>query len=557
LQSLDIDNINNGNINNDDGKDSNIELENFAKLKKKYPTNPIITYLNINSIRNKFNDLNVLLNENSDIINIAETKIDSSFPSRQFTMNGYKIPYRLDHTDKSGGLLTYIKSYIPSKLVTDFKFPCDIQILPIEINFRKCKWLLMSVYRPPRQDLKYFLSILDNALFSLYPKFENVIIIGDFNCSGNSNPLIDFVENNGLSNIMHKKTCFKSKSGSNIDLILTNRKTRLMQTNVLETGLSDHHLLVYTMLRTKFPQISARKIEYRCYKNFDENTFLYELSNNLSNSVSFCNFYEQFNSTLNKHAPVKTKFLRANNSPHVTKSLRKAIMNRSRLKNIANKSQSRVDWDRYRKQRNLVVKLNREAKATFFAETDSSMGKSFWKSYKNLFSDKATTGQERILLTDTKNFIKDDLEIVNIFNNYFVNITDSLTIPPIPKTTSSDTDPVINIIENFANHPSIINIKTKYQPSSFEFSNVTVEEVRKEVLALNPNKKVGDRIPIRILKLAINIYVDILTDYINEAIDRSINWQMLFRFIKEVLQQTKVIIGPSVFFLFFPKFLND
>ena len=39
-----------------------------------------------------------------------------------------------------------------------------------------------------------------------------------------------------------------------------------------------------------------------------------------------------FSKVLNKHAPLKTKFLRANNKPHLTKERRKAIMKRTRLK---------------------------------------------------------------------------------------------------------------------------------------------------------------------------------------------------------------------------------
>jgi len=63
----------------------------------------------------------------------------------------------------------------------------------------------------------------------------------------------------------------------------------------------------------------------------------------------------------------KKKFLRANNKPHVSKVLRKAIMQRSKLKNIANKSGKPEDMVRYRKQRNLVVSLNRQAKRDFLS----------------------------------------------------------------------------------------------------------------------------------------------------------------------------------------------
>ena len=44
----------------------------------------IFSYLNINSIRNKFGDLDKIVDGNIDILCRAETKSDESFPSNQF-----------------------------------------------------------------------------------------------------------------------------------------------------------------------------------------------------------------------------------------------------------------------------------------------------------------------------------------------------------------------------------------------------------------------------------------------------------------------------------------
>ena len=67
--------------------------------------NIIIGYINVNSIQSKFDDVNFLLNSKVDIY---ESKLDNSFPSEQFCMSGYNKPFRLDVSDKSGGLLVYI-----------------------------------------------------------------------------------------------------------------------------------------------------------------------------------------------------------------------------------------------------------------------------------------------------------------------------------------------------------------------------------------------------------------------------------------------------------------
>ena len=48
----------------------------------------LIAYLNINSIRNKIEFLRPMISETIDILVIAETKIDDTFPTSQFMIEG-------------------------------------------------------------------------------------------------------------------------------------------------------------------------------------------------------------------------------------------------------------------------------------------------------------------------------------------------------------------------------------------------------------------------------------------------------------------------------------
>ena len=56
----------------------------------------ILVHLNINSIRNKFEALKFIIDNNIDIFLISETKLDDSFPSAQFLVKGFSVPYRFD-----------------------------------------------------------------------------------------------------------------------------------------------------------------------------------------------------------------------------------------------------------------------------------------------------------------------------------------------------------------------------------------------------------------------------------------------------------------------------
>ena len=74
---------------------------------------------------------------------------------------------------------------------------------------------------------------------------------------------------------------------------------------------------------------------------------------------------------LNKHAPVKYKYIRANNSSYMNKSLRKEIMLRSRLRHKFLKTKTEESKQVYIKQRNLSVTLLRKAKSNYFAGLDN------------------------------------------------------------------------------------------------------------------------------------------------------------------------------------------
>ena len=85
---------------------------------------------------------------------------------------------------------------------------------------------------------------------------------------------------------------------------------------------------------------------YRDYKTFNIDFFKRDLRESLENHTSYdysC-FQNIFIALLNKHAPIKKKIIRFNNNPFMSKALRKAIMHRSKFKNIYNKYRTEDNW---------------------------------------------------------------------------------------------------------------------------------------------------------------------------------------------------------------------
>ena len=75
----------------------------LRELRMKNVNKVVIGSLNINSFASKFVQLREIIGKNLDILTIQETKLDPSFPSDQFALEGYSEPYRLDRNKYGGG----------------------------------------------------------------------------------------------------------------------------------------------------------------------------------------------------------------------------------------------------------------------------------------------------------------------------------------------------------------------------------------------------------------------------------------------------------------------
>ena len=94
-----------------------------------------------------------------------------------------------------------------------------------------------------------------------------------------------------------------------MDLIRTNRKYCFKNTSSFETGISDHHHLIYSILKATFEKEESKKFTYRNYKQFQWENFEKDLISSLRNCNGMYENYEQnFIKVLNTHAPKKEKY---------------------------------------------------------------------------------------------------------------------------------------------------------------------------------------------------------------------------------------------------------
>ena len=162
------------------------------------------------------------------------------------------------------------------------------------------------------------------------------MLLRDPNVESSDPVLNGFCNVYNLFSIVKEPKCFKNLYNSSyIALFLTNHPQSFQSSVTIETGISDFHKMVITVLKVFCKKKQKQKIiQYRSYKNFDNqvfqrewNRFKYKLLKNVSELIEF------FQSILDKYGPKKWKCIWENNSNFAAKNLGKAIMKRSKLRN--------------------------------------------------------------------------------------------------------------------------------------------------------------------------------------------------------------------------------
>ena len=117
-----------------------------------------------------------------DLFLISESKLDSTFSINQFHIFGFKV-FRRDRNRFGGGLILYINENISCRPLNDHPTFSDLELIAIEIHQNKGRWLFIGIHKPPSQsDIEF--TNRSNLIIDYYsPKYEHLILIGDFNFS--------------------------------------------------------------------------------------------------------------------------------------------------------------------------------------------------------------------------------------------------------------------------------------------------------------------------------------------------------------------------------------
>ena len=226
-------------------------------------------------------------------------------------------------------------------------------------------------------------------------------------------------------------------------------------------------------------------VRYRNYKHFSDEAFMFDVKNSIiemtseNNDPEFDRLKAALDEAIQRHAPIKKRYVRAKQAPFINKKINKEIMKRSRLRDKFLNTKTDIDRKANNEQRNLCVSLIKSEKKNFCSNintNDITDNKTFWKTVKPFFTDKIKAKSKITLIekinylpgrsrgNSFKKIITEDQAAAEVFNKFFINIVPNLKIST---DHGYDNDfiatdcQVTNAAEKFRNHPSIIMIKNK------------------------------------------------------------------------------------------------
>jgi len=505
------------------------------KYKCKHRNNLVFAHLNVNSLKKKHAEIHLLVSGNIDVMFLSETKLDNTYTSSMFAIENYSI-VRQDRSSRGGGLLVYIRSDIINRRRFDIEYNNNgIECICLEVVINTIKNLYVLIYKPPNVNDRFLVHAFESINNMCQNMFSQIIFIGDMNCNMllETNVIYDFMLTHDFHNLVKHPTCFKA-TPSLLDVIISNCKGKLFDVNCVHNSISDFHSIVIACTRCHVPDLKPRSIKYRSLKHFDPVAFNSDLA---LLPTSVCEIFDDVDDCLwvhnqmvaaviDRHAPIKTKTLRRPQLPYMNSNLRKNINIKEMLRRKSLKCNCKI-WPcphrvAYNKKRNEVRMLKTRSLNNYInlkCSNFKSNPKDMWNTINPLIQDKSGFSSKKIVLSQGNDIINDDNDVCEMFNTYYVNVTDTIG----NEAPLSHSDNIIDIISEYSNHPSILQIRehvgfdTANNP--FNFRRVTSAEIKKKLNGLNVRKATGyDEMPARFLKLGANVLCHTLQPLLNRCL---------------------------------------
>ena len=475
-----------------------------------------IAALNVNHLIPKIDEIRILLSfsDSPHIICLSETFLSDSTPDEYISIADYTL-YRRDRQNKAGGgLAIYVHNSVSVTEMQELQSKC-IEGIWLRVQLQNMAKVIGFIYRPPSSDTQWT-EEFTNILEKTQTLNTEMIIMGDFN--------IDLTQENhktrkwkhlmntfGLTQTVKEPTRVTKNSATLIDHVYTSSLNTVeeIDTSVAKITISDHFAVVVTLKKAKNTAKGRHNyIQYRNFKNFNENAFKLELATaawDLINETEDPNVaLEWLNKTmlnsLNRHAPIKTKRVRRQIKPKwFNADVRRAITRRNKIK-----KSSPLELKLAQKRTKNIIK---QAKTQYYEDLikeHKNDPANIWKIFREF--QKPNSKCKHIQIVKDDKVISDPESVAEEFSTHFSNATSTYYFNPDTAINNETTSNTIHSSDGAFHIPPIDNMK-----------------VLQIIQTLNSKKATGfDGISAKLLKIAAPVIGNYITKICNKSIQSGI-----------------------------------
>ena len=202
-------------------------------------------HVNVRSLLPKVEEIRRLLDDSkAAFLAISESWLDSSVCDGEVHIDGYNF-VRKDRDRHGGGVGIYVRNGINFNIRNDLDKD-ELECLFLDIIFPKTKpFIIGACYRPPSDNdfIDRFKSILE-----LISPGTELFMLGDFNyCFSRNDSTVkrykSMLSSFSLEQLITNATRITATTNSVLDHVLTNFKSKISISGVLESSFSDHNVI--------------------------------------------------------------------------------------------------------------------------------------------------------------------------------------------------------------------------------------------------------------------------------------------------------------------------
>ncbi|CAK1592456.1 unnamed protein product [Parnassius mnemosyne] len=451
--------------------------------------------------------LSSFYNENIHAILVSESGLKPCLPSTSYYFPGFHL-IRNDRLGRAGGgVAIYLRSHIPYTVLNTSQplSSAGPEHLFIEVLFGHLK-LLLGVYYSPNVTIDYF-SAFEIVLEQYSSLYNHTIVMGDFNTcllknDARASRLKSLVNGINLHILPLSAThAFPNCVPSLLDLILVSSIDHVAKHGQCNASAFSYHDLLYLCYKLKPPKAKRRILLRRNFSRMDldklrEDTAKVDWSV-VANAGSVDEQISIFNSILTQlyeiHAPIRPVRMKHLPAPWLTADIKKLQEKKNTAKTKYRMNPNDSNRDKYNSARNRCNMVCRDSQRRHIyksvVEEDNST--KVWNFLKSLGVGKAKRNVESLNLN------------LNKLNAHFL---------------SSAT------IESATKKNTLVQLSAISTPnfSSFVFSQVTVNDVKKNILAITSDAVGSDSISRKMIIPLLDLLAPILTLILNRSFDTSV-----------------------------------